>query len=47
MESEMQTTSSEKTVRRDTIQDIKEINSQSLSTQANKRRSISFYGACY
>ena len=32
----MQIISSDKTVRNDTIEDIKEINSQSLTTQAKK-----------
>ena len=43
----MQKISTDKTVRNDTIQDLKESNSQSLSTQVEKRGTISFYDACY
>ena len=42
----MQIISTDKTVRNDTMQHLKEFNSQSLSTQA-KRETISFYDACY
>ena len=37
----------DQTVRSDTIQDLKELNSQSLSTEAKQKRTISFYDACY
>ena len=40
-------TSTDKTVRNDTIEDKKEFNSQSLITQAKKRRTTSFCDACY
>ena len=43
----MQIISTDKTVRNDTIEDIKNFNSQSLSTRAKKRRTNSFYDACY
>ena len=43
----MQIISSDKTVRNDAIQDLKEVNQQSLSTQAKKSRTISFNDACY
>ena len=43
----MQIICTDETVRNDTIQDLKEFNSQSLSTQAKKRGVISFYDACY
>ena len=38
----MQLISSDKTVRSDTIADLKEFNNQSLTTQAKKKRAISF-----
>ena len=41
----MQFISIDKTVRSDTVQDLKEFHSQSLTTQA-KKRTISFYDAC-
>ena len=37
MDLAMQIISTDKTVRNDTIQDLKEFNSQSLSTQAKKK----------
>ena len=43
----MQTISTDKTVRNDTMQDLKKFNSQSLTTQAKKRGTIRFYDACY
>ena len=43
----MQLGSSDQSVRNDTIQDLKDFNQQSLSTQAKKRRTISFDDACY
>ena len=43
----MQIISNDKKVRNDTIEVLKELNSQSLSTQAKKRRTISFYDACF
>ena len=43
----MEITSTDKTVRSDTVQDLKDFNSQLLATQAKKRRKISFYDACY
>ena len=43
----MQISSNDQPVRNDTIEDLKEFNSQSLTTQAKKRRTISFYDACY
>ena len=46
MELAMQNSSNDQTVRDDTNQDLKEINSQSLTTQA-KKRTTSFYDACY
>ena len=33
--------------RSDTVQDLKEFNSQSLSTRVKKRRTASFNDACY
>ena len=42
----MQIISTDKTVRNDTIQDLKEFNNESLTTKAKKRRTISFYDAC-
>ena len=44
----MQILLNDKTVRNDTIQDLKEFNQQSLTTQAKtKSRTIGFYDACY
>ena len=43
----MQIFSNDKTVRSNTVQDLKEFNSQSLSTRVKKRRTASFYDACY
>ena len=40
MELAIQIISSDKTVRNDTVQDLKEFNCQSLSTQAKKREQI-------
>ena len=42
----MQTISDDQTVRNNTIQALKEINSHSLATQAEKRRKIGFYDSC-
>ena len=42
----MQIISDDKTVRNDTIQDLKEFNSQYLATQAKKKGTISLYAAC-
>ena len=47
MEIAMRIFSNDKTVRKDTIQDLKDFNSQSLATQFKKRRTIGFYDACY
>ena len=41
MELAMQIISTDKTARNDTIQDLKEFNQQSLTTQAKKRRTTS------
>ena len=38
--------SNDKAVRSDTIQDLKDFNSQSLTTQAKKKRTASFNDAC-
>ena len=43
----MQIISADKTVRSDTIEDLKEFNSQSATTQAKKNRAISFCDTCY
>ena len=43
----MQLGSSDQSVRNDTIQDLKDFNQQSLSTQAKKRRKACKYDACY
>ena len=43
----MQIISNDKTVRNKTIQLLKDFNQQFLTTQAKKRRTISFYDACY
>ena len=45
MDLAMQLISTDKTVRNDTIHDLKDSNLQSLTTQ--NRRLISFYDACY
>ena len=45
MELAMQIISNNKTVRSDTVQDLKEFNSQSLSTRTKKRRTASFNDA--
>ena len=42
----MQIVSIDKTVRNDTIQDVKEFNQQTLTTQAEKG-TTSFYDACH
>ena len=47
MELAKQIISNDKTVRNDTIEDLKEFNSQSLTTQAKKKRTASQYDACY
>ena len=39
-----QVISDDKTVRSDTVQDVREFNSQPLTTQAKKERTIGFYG---
>ena len=43
----MQIMSNDKTVRSNTVQDIKDFNSKSSATQAKKKRTISFYDACF
>ena len=43
----MQIISADKTVRNDTIQDLKEFNSQSSTTQAKKKGTTSFNDARY
>ena len=47
MELANQTNSNDKTVRGNTVKDLKDFNSQSLSTEFKKRRTISVYDACY
>ena len=47
MDLAMQKISTDKTVRNDTIQDLKDFDNQSLAAQAKKRRTISFYHTCY
>ena len=47
MDLAIQIISDDQSVIGDTIQDLKEFNYQSLATQAKKRRTISFYDACY
>ena len=47
MDLAMQIISNDKTVRNETVQDLKDFNLQSLTTLAKKRRTISFYDACY
>ena len=46
MELARQIISNDKTVRNDTIQDLKDFNQQSLTTQAKKGEQF-FYDACY
>ena len=36
----------DKTARSDTVQDLEDFNSESLTTQAKNRLTISFYDAC-
>ena len=43
----MQIISIYKTVGSDTVQDLKDFHSQSLTTQTKKRRTTSYYDACY
>ena len=43
----MQFISNVKTVKNDTIQDLKDFNQHSSTTQAKKRRTISIYDACF
>ena len=43
----MQVTSNDKTARSNTVQDLKEFNSQSFLTPTKKKRTICFYDACY
>ena len=43
----MQNISKDKTGRSNTVQDLKDLNSQSSATQAKKRRPKSLYDACY
>ena len=47
MELAMQLSSNDKTVRNETIQDLKDFNQQSLTTQAKKRRTVNKYDARY
>ena len=47
MEIAVRNISNDKIVKKDTIQDLKDFNSQSLATQAIKKRTISFYDVCY
>ena len=47
MELAVQIISNDKTVRSDTIKDLRKFNSQSSTTQAKKMRTASFYGACH
>ena len=47
MELAIQLNSSDQTVRDNTIEHLKDFNSQSLSTRAKKRRTTSFNDACY
>ena len=39
--------SSEKTVTKETVEDLKDFNLQYLTTQAKKKRTIRFKDACY
>ena len=43
----MQIISTDKTVGSNTVYDVKDFNSQNLSTQVEKRRTSSFFHACY
>ena len=43
----MQTVLYDKTVRSDTVHDLKEFNNQSLASQTKERLTSSFYDACY
>ena len=43
----MQFVSNDERVRSDTVQDLKDFNSECLSTQVKKRRKTSFFDACY
>ena len=43
----MQIISNDKMVGSNTVLDLKDFNSQSLATRAKKRRTTSFYDACY
>ena len=47
MELARQIISNNQTVRSKTVQDLKEFNSETLSTQAKKRRVFKFYDVCY
>ena len=47
MELAMQIISNVKTVRCDTVKDIIDSNSQSLATQAKKRRTTSLHDSCH
>ena len=47
MDLAVQIISNDQTVRSNTVQDSKDFISQTLTTQAKKRRTISFYDACY
>ena len=47
MDLAMQIVSTDKNVRNDTIQDLKEYNNQYLATQAKKRRTVGKHDACF
>ena len=47
MDLAMQSVSDDQTVRNDAVQDFKHFKSQSLATQAKKRRTTGFYDASY
>ena len=47
MDLAMQIISNDKTVRSETVQDLKDFNLQSLTTQAKKGEQFSFYNAVY
>ena len=47
MDLAIQIISNDKTLRNDTMVDLKEFNNQSLATQAKKRGTTSFYDARY
>ena len=47
LEVAMQNFSNNKAVRNDTVQDLKEFNSQTLATQAKQRGAVSFCDDCY